>query len=72
MDYKVYFDADILFPKGRVARKTGDCNLSCELSMEEMKADEDLRRFIGFQVNKEYKTGSVINVIIKDIQISKQ
>ena len=69
MNYKVSFEADIAFPKGRITRKIGDCNLSCELSIDEMREDEDLRRFIGAQVNHKHKTGGVINVIIKDIQI---
>lgn len=68
MNYKVSFEADIAFSKGRITREIGDCNLSSELSINEMRWDDDLRRFIGMHVNRKYKTGSVINVVIKDIQ----
>lgn len=67
---KVFFNFDIMFPKGRISRKNGnaDIEFTDDMSIEDRKNDEDLKKFIAYHVNSGYKTGKIFSVSITDIK----
>ena len=70
MKYKVDFNIDVAYPKGRISRKNGSVEVDAEgeMPIEEMKSDNELKMVIFNDMQPQIKTGKIFNVEITTIQ----
>jgi hypothetical protein len=71
MTYKINFNLDVAYPKGRISRKTGtlEVNTIDEVDTQEMKEDGELKMLILHSIQPKIKTGKIFNVEITTIKI---
>ncbi len=70
MKYKVEFNIDVAYPKGRISGKNGSVEIDTdkEIEVAEMKEDNELKMAIFGDIQPKIKTGKIFNVEITTIQ----